>query len=113
MKNRGRLIIILLSISVFFISCKKDDGIAAAKKLSQEDLTAISQAPFDSTLVASFFEKHPKLKTYEPQVRALYRKHQWHYIWYDDKGVNELADLLYSKINTIEDEGVKVTFSSL
>jgi len=107
MKNSGRLIILLLSILVFFISCKKDEGIAVTKKLSHEDLTAISKAPFDSTLVATFFEKHPKLKAYEPQVRALYRKHQWHYIWFDGKGVNELADLLYSKINTIEDEGVK------
>ena len=73
MKNRGRLIILLLSISVFFISCKKDDSIAATKKLSQEDLTAISKAPFDSTLVASFFEKHPKIKNYEPHVMSLYR----------------------------------------
>lgn len=108
MKNSGRFIIILFSLSLFFISCKKNDGIAATKtNIDQDDLTAISKEPFDSTLVASFFEKHPKLKTYEHQVRALYRKHQWHYIWYDDQGVNELADLLYSKINTIEDEGVK------
>ena len=108
MKNSGRFRIILFSLSLFFISCKKNDGIAATNtNLIQDDLTAITKEPFDSTFVASFFEKHPKLKTYEPQVRALYRKHQWHYIWYDDQGVNELADLLFSKINTIEDEGVK------
>ena len=97
----ARVIIMLLSVSFFFVSCKKKD-IATALSLKDE-----TKAPFDSTAVNTFFAHHPLLKEYEPQVRALYRKHQWHYIWYDRNGANELADLLYSKINTIEEEGVK------
>ncbi|WP_309642740.1 L,D-transpeptidase family protein [Flavobacterium sp.] len=105
MKNSVRFTIMLFGFSIFFISCKKKEAQPTNENL--EASTETGKTTFDSIAVTSFFEKYPKLKTYEPQVRALYRKHQWHYIWYDDKGVTELADLLYSKLSTIEDEGVK------
>jgi len=105
MANSKRIIIMLFGISTFFISCKKNSDVLNAKEASAKQVTS----SFDSISLASFFTKHPKLKEYEPQVQALYRKHQWNYVWYDKKGINELADLLYSKINTIEDEGIKAS----
>jgi hypothetical protein len=36
---------------------------------------------FDSTLVKAFYD-HPQLKNYQSDVEKLYRKHQFHYIWY-------------------------------
>ncbi len=98
MKNNGRIIIMLFGIFTFFISCKKNKSAATESSNASTEI--------DSVAAKSFFKNHPELREYESQVQALYRKHQWHYIWQDDKGTNELAELLYSKINTIGAEGI-------
>ena len=64
--------------------------------------------PFDSTLVAPFFAKYPKLKSLKPEVIKLYRKHNYQFLWYDRNGINEFADLLSSKINNLDQEGLKI-----
>jgi murein L,D-transpeptidase YcbB/YkuD len=97
----------LFGISTFFISCKERSITKPAKELSAD--SGPEYVSFDSISVSAFFTKHPKLKKYESQVQSLYRKRQWHYIWYDDKGINELADLLYNKINTIGEEGINAS----
>lgn len=66
------------------------------------------QIPFDSTTVDSFFETHPLLKKYQSEVKKLYQKHQYHYVWFDKNGINEFANLLYDKTNNLEDEGVQI-----
>lgn len=110
MKNRLRVLVILLGVSGIFISCKKEAVQVQPKVESTAPIPQeIVKMAFDSTLVNSFFEKYPKLKAYEPEVKMLYRKHQFHYVWYDAKGLNQLANLLYGKINTIASEGVKTT----
>jgi L,D-transpeptidase YcbB len=63
---------------------------------------------FDSTAVDSFFETHPLLKKYQADVKKLYQKHQYHYVWFDKNGINEFANLLYDRINNLEDEGVQI-----
>jgi len=88
--------ILLVIISIFLVvSCKKK---------SPEDIE--NEKTFDSTVIASFFEKHPKLKEFKPEVEKLYQKHTYHYIWFDRRGINEVADLLYDKINNLEEEGI-------
>lgn len=109
MKNSLCLISVFLVVSLIFISCKKDTVEIPTKSLIPKTPEDWSKIPFDSTLVHSFFMKYPKLQAYESDVKALYRKHQFHYIWYDRKGINQLANLLYDKINTIANEGVKTT----
>jgi murein L,D-transpeptidase YcbB/YkuD len=94
------LIVITFGLSVVLVSCKK--GEPSDRSLSEIE----SEISFDSTLVRTFFGKHPKLKEFRPQVEKLYRKHSHHYLWFDKKGLNEVADLLYSKIANIDDEGV-------
>lgn len=87
------------------VSCKK--------KVEQNNTTPLPptteeyQTIFDSTAVDSFFDTHPLLKKYQADVKKLYQKHQYHYLWYDKKGINEFANLLYDKINNLDDEGVQ------
>jgi hypothetical protein len=50
------------------------------------------------------FTDHPKLKKYQPDVEQLYRKHKFHYVWYDHNGVNEFANLLHNKLNNLREE---------
>ncbi|KDN55051.1 L,D-transpeptidase family protein [Flavobacterium seoulense] len=64
------------------------------------------QKTFDSTMVTSFFKNHPLFQQYEADVKKLYQKHNFHYVWFDKKGINEFANLLYDKTNNLEDEGV-------
>lgn len=64
---------------------------------------------FDSTQIAAFFEKYPKLKLYQNEVEQLYRKHQFHYIWFDEKGLNEFSGLLYNKVNNLSADGIETT----
>ncbi len=105
MKKATVLITIILATLAGFTSCKK---YGKTDNVTNSDVPK-GQPALDSIFVASFFSKHPKVKEYEPEVRALYRKHQYHFIWYDSKGINELADLLNSKINTLDEEGVETT----
>ena len=57
--------------------------------------------------VKTFFGKYPKLKNYQADVEKLYRKHQFHYIWFDKDGLNEFAGVLYNKVNNLGQEGVQ------
>jgi murein L,D-transpeptidase YcbB/YkuD len=66
--------------------------------------------PFDSTLVIPFFAKNPELKKYQSDVRTLYRKHQYHYIWHDQKHITQLGLLLYDKLQNLSEEGVEAAF---
>ena len=84
------------------VSCKKQD------KKEAEEIKVSLETPFDSTLVKTFFVNHPKLQKYQADVEKLYRKHQFHYVWYDDNGINDFGNLLYDKINNLEEEGVQV-----
>ena len=64
--------------------------------------------PIDSTQFAGFFQQHPNFKEYEKDIAALYRKHQYKYVWYDDEGRNEFSDVLYNRARQIGAEGVPV-----
>lgn len=77
-------------------ACKKQDGTAKA-----DDKFAV-----DSTKFADFFKDHPKFKDYQKDVTALYRKHDFHYVWYDEDGRNDFAQVLYDRARQIWIEGV-------
>jgi hypothetical protein len=40
-------------------------------------------------------------------VEKLYRKHQFHYIWYSKNRVNEFGNLLHNKLSNLEEEGIQ------
>jgi len=69
-----------------------------------------SNIPFDSTLIAPFFNSHPVLKKYEKNLVAIYRNYNFNHIWFDRKGVVEYGNSLYSKVKDLEDEGISSVF---
>lgn len=101
-----------LSFIVFFltlfvlISCKKESKNIDLK--DPEPKIDSSKIPFDSSLVKAFFVKYPKLIDFQSDIEALYRKRNFHYVWFDANGINEIGNLMYDKINNITDEGVQV-----
>lgn len=102
--KKSILYVIVIVFAFFFVpvSCKKKD-----KTLADVVKQNVFEIAFDSSLVESFFTKYPKLKDYQTDVVTLYRKHQYHYVWYDKNGINEFANLLYNKINNLEEEGIQ------
>ena len=93
-------------------SCKngnREKELGAINTSSQGIQKESSEVYFDSTLMAPFFVKYPHLKAFQPSVEALYKKHHYHYIWFDKEGINEMGDLIYSKITNIASEGVQTT----
>lgn len=99
MKNLFLSVMLFAALAV--VSCKKE------KERSPDEIE--SKDTFETTAINTFFEKHPRLKDFRPQVEKLYEKHTYHYLWFDRKGVNEVADLLYSKIGNLDEEGVPST----
>lgn len=60
----------------------------------------------DSANVNLFYQKYPKLKKYKSDVMALYKNRKYNTIWFDNKGLIEFANLLYSKVSQLENEGL-------
>ncbi|MGM8361627.1 L,D-transpeptidase family protein [Flavobacterium sp. ARAG 55.4] len=96
--------IIILLILITLFSCKKKPEVKPSSVAAEVEEY---QRTFDSTAVDSFFDSYPLLKKYQADVKQLYRKHQYHYVWFDKKGINEFAYLLYDKTNNLKEEGVE------
>jgi murein L,D-transpeptidase YcbB/YkuD len=108
----------ILVISAFLINSLLIVGFSTTTKasslsslsaaLNYQKIPSFPPIPFDSTLVAPFFAKYPKFKYLKPEVVQLYRKHNYEFLWYDSKGMNEFAGLLYNKANNLEQEGLRI-----
>ncbi|SFE44947.1 L,D-transpeptidase family protein [Flavobacterium xueshanense] len=98
------ILIVIFTILFTAVSCKKKSN--TDLPINQTSTNTIEVA-FDSTQIKTFFEKYPKLKNYQGDVEKLYRKHQFHYIWFDKDGLNEFAGLLYNKVNNLTVEGIE------
>ncbi len=64
--------------SLAVVSCKKKENDLSDIKVDPEDRVI----QFDSTKVAGFLPKYPDYKEYESEIRELYKKHDYHYIWF-------------------------------
>lgn len=95
-------IMIAFMCSMAVVSCKKKENDLSDIKVDPEDRVI----QFDSTKVAGFFTKYPDYKEYESEIRQLYKKHDYHYLWFDKKGVIEFAEAVFNQVNQIDDEGV-------
>jgi len=60
-----------------------------------------------NAILSSFFKEYPDLKEYQSEVSFLYKKRNYASIWYDKEGLIEFANLLYSKVNRLEEEGLE------
>jgi murein L,D-transpeptidase YcbB/YkuD len=108
----------ILVISLFLINCLLIVGFPTATKANSnsnayavktyQKIPSFPPTPFDSTLIAPFFAKYPKLKSLKPEVVQLYKKHNYQFLWYDGSGMNEFAALLYDKVNNLEQEGLRI-----
>ena len=88
---------VLFGLLVMVASCKKkSDGV-----ISPEDRIA-----FDGTKLEAFFQKHPDFKKYEKEIKELYNKEDFHFVWYDTDGRVDFAEVLYGKVNEIKEDGV-------
>lgn len=94
------LLLFLFLLPLAFISCKKNDG-----QLSTDTKDRIA---FDSTKIGSFLTKYPEFKAYKSDFTALYRKHNFQYVWYDKDGRIDFAEVLYNQINQLDADGVPV-----
>ncbi len=105
------IVIILCSFSLAAVYRNNDKNTATknaslALLLSQSSANK-SNIPIDSAAVSAFFKKYSNLKKYQSDVRTLYKKRNYNAIWIDNKGLIEFAHLLYSKVNQLEDEGLR------
>lgn len=94
------LIILVLGLCFINASCNKK------KDTLSKNASAVS---LDSTQISSFYTRYPKLVLYKEQVFSLYRTNNYDFIWYGKKGIKETADVIYNKINNLDEEGVQVT----
>jgi murein L,D-transpeptidase YcbB/YkuD len=76
-----------------------------------KNTTKNSIVSIDSLTINRFFKKYSSLKKYRSDVVALYKNRNYNPIWYDDKGLIEFANLLYSKVSQLENEGLKSNFT--
>ncbi|RTY96025.1 murein L,D-transpeptidase [Flavobacterium sp. GT3R68] len=97
------MMIIFCTLFFATVSCNKREKKIAENQSKLKEY----EIPFDSGVINDFFSKHPKLKGYQAEVESLYSKHEYHYVWYDKNGINEFGNLLYDKINNLDDEGVQ------
>ena len=107
------ILILVFGFSFTSLSCEnkhenKIEATVIKLAVATNDIHKYSKIPFDSTSVAPFFENYPSLKVYKSDVETLYRKHQFQYIWFNEKGINEVGDLLCDKINNLQEEGIQV-----
>jgi murein L,D-transpeptidase YcbB/YkuD len=107
MKKVSLVFTLVLCCALTTISCKKkQDGDTVSKNEvhnHDEDMVI----PMDSTQIDPFFAKYPKFKEYSKEVHALYKKHDYHYIWHDKKGLLDFAEVLYNRVNQFHEEGLQ------
>jgi len=104
---------ITILVSVLITSCDRHTRPSAKSALDphlQGSINLRSNLPFDSVLVVDFFQSYPGLKKYEENVTSIYRKQKFNHIWFDNKGVVEFGNALYSKSKNLEPEGISSIF---
>jgi len=106
MKKTNLIIAFILGCSLLVTSCKKkkDGEVSDNTEVHDHDEATI---PLDTTKIASFFAKHPDFKQFEKEVKTLYSKHN-HFIWQDKGGLIEFADVVHSKVNQLDNEGLEI-----
>jgi L,D-transpeptidase YcbB len=105
MRYKFSIVVLIGLISFVNLNCKNHENkliVSGKNATSVYDIT-----PIDSTAISPFFKKYPKLKAYQNELVAIYKKQQFHYIWFDKNGIRETADVLNDQINSIDKEGIQ------
>ncbi|HJS00424.1 MAG TPA: L,D-transpeptidase family protein [Flavobacterium sp.] len=105
-------ILILFSFILTSVSFVKKDEVKLAKSyldLSFSKLGEFKAGTFlNKQAINAFFKKYPKLSLYKSDVVQLYANKKYKFIWYENNQLTSFSELLYSKINSIEEEGLQL-----
>jgi len=85
------------------LTTKKTSHASVSHKLTGDKTTI----HINDAIILGFFKKYSKLKIYQSDINSLYKTRKYKPIWYDKKELIEFANLLYSKVNQLEEEGVE------
>lgn len=103
MKNYFVKIIGITFCSLFLLTSCKKEGVPKTAVIPEEQ-----QVSFDSIEIAKFYSKYEKFKDFEPELRELYNRRKFHFIWFDQAGRTDFAEVLYNRINQIKSDGVLI-----
>jgi murein L,D-transpeptidase YcbB/YkuD len=111
------LIILEILITLFMHSCNSnvtgidqnyrmaidtlDPGTVAGKFSTQEQLF------IDTTVFENFFKKYSEFKGYEESVNKFYALRKNKLAWFSEKGIVEQSSILYNRIQSMTDNGLK------
>jgi murein L,D-transpeptidase YcbB/YkuD len=76
-------------------SCKKKDEVKDGKTISGQQ-------------ISDFFSNYPDYRPFEKDLKSLYANYNNDYLWFDEQGRNDMAEVLYDRARQIEAEGVPV-----
>uniref|UniRef100_F4C4W8 ErfK/YbiS/YcfS/YnhG family protein n=1 Tax=Sphingobacterium sp. (strain 21) TaxID=743722 RepID=F4C4W8_SPHS2 len=65
-----------------------------------------TELSFDSVRLDTFFDAYKNLGPYQEKVRKFYRNRNYHFAWFDDKGLIEQAGNLTDRMLNLKDEGI-------
>lgn len=60
----------------------------------------------DKTAIIRFFKQYSSLKKYQSDVTIIYVKRNYKSIWYNRTGLIKFADVLFAKVNLLDEEGL-------
>ncbi|MEO0046025.1 MAG: hypothetical protein RL705_1216 [Bacteroidota bacterium] len=100
------MMVLCFSLTGWYCANKDDTKTKTATNLNSKFRSEDIALSFDSTQVAAFYAKYPKLVLYQKQAVLLYQKNQYNFIWYDKKGRKETAEVIYNKLNNLFEEGL-------
>jgi murein L,D-transpeptidase YcbB/YkuD len=105
------IIFILCSISVIYANVELNSAnkVISSGPVFQEPIVGKIIMSVDKAVLSAFFKKYPNLKEYQSEVNSLYKKRKYAFVWYDEEGLIEFANLLYSKVNRLDEEGLETT----
>jgi Uncharacterized protein conserved in bacteria len=100
---------VIVAFCLLVVSCQHKKPGRSKNSIAQDLFGRVNESgnqSFDSTLINNFYLKYPKLDQYKSDVSKIYRHYHFRQIWFDQKGIIEFGNSLFSKVVNIEDEGV-------
>ena len=102
-----------VTFMLIYTSCKQQEKAVADDPIETHLKGGInyqSNIPFDSALIIPFFISFPELDKYQDDIITIYDAHKYNHIWFDNQGIIESGNSLYSKVTGLEKEGVSSKF---
>ncbi len=102
----------VIIISLIQINCKNGKSKKSIQVKKNVDITipqqikAISNNQFDSSLQQQFFAAYPQLKTVEIDWKSFYFKRNYSFAWVDTSGLTNAAINLHNRVNNLSEDGL-------